>query len=397
MATVAALSPRPSRCLRTHCRLLRLFHTDTGQFAAELDDHIREDLSKLYPAEAAAAKVVLVSSTDDLLSSYDKKISDFTRLVLEQSRVEVRAGVRVTEVRKDAVLCRDKRTGEEFEEPSSLTLWSTGVKPFRLVEDLIAGIPEQTKKSGLLVDTSLKAYGSDNIYAAGDCAVLYEGNAMIDDLGGLFSAADVDGNGSLDKEELLSLFSRDSIVDTYPQAAVFASKIDEDFDEFDADGSGEIDPQEFRQLLLDVDTTMRNLPPTAQVAGQQGSFLAARFNDETKAGFKYFHKGSMAYVGQEKAAAQVSMLKSLLPPMLQGMIPLVGEDIILTGRLAEVVWKFLYLDMQISNRNKLQVRLRGEAFRICCCRPHAQFNTHKLQVGFDWTKQIFFGRDTSRF
>merc|ERR1712194_805685 len=56
---------------------------------------------------------------------------------------------------------------------------------------------------------------------------------------------------------------------------------------------------------------------------------------------------------------------------LQG-IPLVGEDIILTGKLAEVVWKFLYLDMQISNRNK-------------------------LQVGFDWTKQIIFGRDTSRF
>ena len=27
----------------------------------------------------------------------------------------------------------------------------------------------------------------------------------------------------------------------------------------------------------------------------------------------------------------------------------------LTGALAEVVWKFLYLDMQISTRNKLQV------------------------------------------
>jgi len=55
------------------------------EFAAELDDHIREDLAKLYPAEAKAAKVVLISSTDDLLSSYDKKISDFTKLVLEQS------------------------------------------------------------------------------------------------------------------------------------------------------------------------------------------------------------------------------------------------------------------------------------------------------------------------
>ena len=49
---------------------------------------------------------------------------------------------------------------------------------------------------------------------------------------------------------------------------------------------------------------MRSLPPTAQVAGQQGAFLAARFNGETREPFKYFHKGSMAYVGQEKAAAQ---------------------------------------------------------------------------------------------
>ena len=64
------------------------------------------------------------------------------------------------------------------------------------------------------------------------------------------------------------------------------------------------------------------------------------------------------------------MLKSLLPYFLQG-IPIAGEDIILTGRPAEFVWRLLYLDMQISNRNK-------------------------FQVGFDWTKQILFGRDTSR-
>ena len=342
------------------------------EFAAELDDHIREDLALLYPAEAKAAKVVLISSTDDLLSSYDKKISDFTKLVLEQSRVEVRSGVRVVEVQEGAVVCRDKRTKEEFVVPSSLTLWSTGVKPGRLVEDLIARIPEQTKRSGMLVDTSLLAYGSDNIYAAGDCAVLYTGNAMIDNLGGLFKAADDDGNGVLDKEEVLALFAQEALLSKYPQAAVFASKIEEDFDEIDTDGSGGLDLAEFKQLLLDVDSTLRNLPPTAQVAGQQGSFLAAKWNGETKKGFKYFHKGSMAYIGQEKAAAQVSMLKSLLPEMLQGMIPLVGEDIILTGRPAEIVWKFLYLDMQISNRNK-------------------------LQVGFDWTKAIVFGRDTSRF
>ena len=38
----------------------------------------------------------------------------------------------------------------------------------------------------------------------------------------------------------------------------------------------------------------------------------------------------------------------------------------------EVVWRGLYLDMQISNRNK-------------------------LQVAFDWIKTAIFGRDTSRY
>jgi len=231
---------------------------------------------------------------------------------------------------------------------------------------------EQTNRAGLLVDSSLKVKGTNNIYAAGDCAVLKEGNAMIDNLGSLFEEADADENGSLDQKELLALFGKTDITSKYPQATVFQSKIEEEFYDMDIDKSGALEKDEFKKLLLDVDSGLRNLPPTAQVAGQQGGFLASRFNGESKGEFRYFHKGSMAYIGQEKAAAQVSMLKSLLPNWVQGLVGPLGEDIVLTGRAAEIVWKFLYLDMQISNRNK-------------------------LQVGFDWTKAIFFGRDTSRF
>jgi len=339
------------------------------EFAAELDDLIRGDLINLYPQQAEVAEVVLVSSTDDLLSSYDKRISEFTAELLKQSRVRVEAGVRVVEVKESAVVCKRKATGEEFDLPSSLTLWSTGVKPLPLVEELIAAVPEQTKRSGLYVDSSLKAYGLDNVYAAGDCAAVASGSSMQSDLKKLFKTADVDGGGTLTKEELLQLF--DKIEDRYPQAAVFKSKVEEGFAEADVDASGELDEEEFAGLLKEVDSFMRNLPPTAQVAGQQGSYLAAQFNGENDKPFKYFHKGSMAYIGQDKAAAQVSMLKNLLPEFLQGL-PLVGEDIVLTGSLAEVVWRFLYLDMQISNRNK-------------------------LQVGFDWVKTIIFGRDTSRY
>lgn len=339
------------------------------EFAAELDDLIREDLVKLYPEQAELAEVVLVSSTDDLLSSYDKRISDFTAELLKQSRVVIESGVRVVEVKEKAVVCKRKATGETFELPSALTLWSTGVKPLPLVEELIDATSEQVKRSGLYVDSSLKAYGLPKIYAAGDCAAVATGSSMRTDLVKLFAKADADGSGTLTKEEVLALF--DSMESTYPQAAVFKSKVEEGFEDADVDDSGELDQAEFGELLQSVDSFMRNLPPTAQVAGQQGSYLASQFNGENDQAFKYFHKGSMAYIGQDKAAAQVSMLKNLLPEPLQGL-PLLGDDIVLTGSLAELVWKFLYLDMQISNRNK-------------------------LQVAFDWVKTGIFGRDTSRY
>jgi len=124
----AALQDDPSEKTNL-CTFVVVGAGPTGvEFATELDDHIRKDLASIYPAEVAALKIVLISSTNDLFSSYDKKISDFTKLVLNQSRVEVRLGVRVVEVRKDAIVCLDKKTKEKFLKPSFLTLWSTRVK-----------------------------------------------------------------------------------------------------------------------------------------------------------------------------------------------------------------------------------------------------------------------------
>lgn len=339
------------------------------EFAAELEDHIQEDLIKLYPNEVKLAKVVLVSSSDDLLSSYDKRVSDFTMELLSQTKVDLKTGVRVTEVTENSVVCKYKATGEVFEVPSALTLWSTGVGPVPLVEKLIEAVPEQTKSNALFVDSSCRAYGMDGVYAIGDCASVYAENTMNAELDELFLTADADGSGTLDKKEILDLFSK--VSDKYPQAAVFQTKIDEDYEKYDVDNSGELDLEEFDAVLMDFDSSLRSLPPTAQVAGQQGGYLAAQFNGENGQSFKYFHKGSMAYLGQDKAAAQVSMLKNLLPKPLQN-IPILGEDIVLTGALAELVWKFLYVDMQVSNRNK-------------------------VQVIFDWVKTGIFGRDTSKY
>ena len=81
-------------------------------------------------------------------------------------------------------------------------LWSTGVKPLPLVEELIDATSEQVKRSGLYVDSSLKAYGLPKIYAAGDCAAVATGSSMRTDLVKLFAKADADGSGTLTKEEV---------------------------------------------------------------------------------------------------------------------------------------------------------------------------------------------------
>merc|ERR1719198_2847045 len=127
---------------------------------------------------------------------------------------------------------------------------------------------------------------------------------------------------------------------------------------FSEDGK-QLTEAEFATFIRSADDSLRGLPPTAQVAGQQGTYLASFLNGETDKPFTYFHKGSMAYLGQGKAAAQVSVLASLLPYGVQELLPVFGKDIVLTGDLAEIIWKILYVDMLVSPRNKVQCSLTG--------------------------------------
>jgi NADH:ubiquinone reductase (non-electrogenic) len=356
------------------------------EFAAELSDCIREDFEKLFPEEVAASSVSLVSSSPNLLASYDKRVSDFTGALLGESEVTLKTGKRVVEVKKDGVVIKDKKTKEVYEIPSAVTLWSTGVAPIGVIKDFMTEVPEQTKRHGVYVDRQLKAFGTDNVFALGDCAsVMSRGKLMIDDLKASYEAkatsmCDLDGECQKAEDLIMSKAEAMSLMDdiekkyetsnSFTQAGLYQARIRGILDR-DLSDDEPVTYASFNAAVDDCYSGLRSLPPTAQVAGQQGTYLASQFNGESDSDFKYFHKGSMAYVGQNKAAAQVSMLKSLLPDFLQ-KVPIIGEDIVITGTLAEYVWRFLYLDMQISNKNK-------------------------VQVAFDWLKISLFGRCVSRY
>lgn len=99
------------------------------------------------------------------------------------------------------------------------------------------------------------------------------------------------------------------------------------------------------------------LPATSQVAQQQGKYLAKaltqRARKETVGPFRYKHLGMLAYVGGNKALADLEGVKG-------------------RGWTTWLFWRSAYLTKIVSWRNK-------------------------FSIAIDWTKAIVFGRDISQF
>lgn len=96
-------------------------------------------------------------------------------------------------------------------------------------------------------------------------------------------------------------------------------------------------------------------PATAQVASQKAIWLAKRLNrgDIENHSFQFKNMGTMAYLGSSNAILQSA-----------------GGDI--SGRMAWLIWRAVYLTKSLSWRNK-------------------------LLIPFYWAINWAFGRDISRF
>lgn len=105
------------------------------------------------------------------------------------------------------------------------------------------------------------------------------------------------------------------------------------------------------------DNAVAGLAPTAQVAHQEAEYLTKVFNKNqiaTAKPFKYLHYGALAYLGAEKAIANITY----------------GKKQLYTGGgvITFYIWRVLYLSMIISWRSRVKVM-------------------------FDWVKLALFKRD----
>jgi len=237
------------------------------EFAAELSDFITQDLRHCFPDLMPHAKITLLEAQDAILTSFDKKLSEYTMRHFDRQKISVRTNSMVKQVLADGVHLTD---GEFIR--SELVVWSTGNGPTRFTRKLPF---EKDRLSRILVDDYYKVPGHDNIFAVGDCS------------------------------------------------------------------AREQDP----------------LAPTAQVAQQEGTYVAKELNRMAKGHpmrpFEYRHMGMMAYIGRRRALADLKNVKG-------------------RGWVTWIFWRSAYLTKLVSWKNK-------------------------LLVISDWIWAFIFGRDISRF
>nr|XP_023882707.1 external alternative NAD(P)H-ubiquinone oxidoreductase B2, mitochondrial-like [Quercus suber]POE72683.1 external alternative nad(p)h-ubiquinone oxidoreductase b2, mitochondrial [Quercus suber] len=346
------------------------------EFAAVLHDFVKEDLVTLYPRVKDQVKITLLEAGDHILNMFDKRITTFAEDKFGRDGIDVKTGSMVVKVSEKEISTKEMKNGQISVMPYGMAVWSTGIGTRPIIVDFMKQIG-QVNRRVLATDEWLRVEGCDSIYALGDCATINQRKVM-EDISAIFSKADADNSGTLTVKEFREVI--DDICERYPQVELYLKKkqMGDIFDLLkeskgdDTKESVELNIEEFKSALSQVDSQMKNLPATAQVASQQGVYLAKCFNrmeecEKNPEGplrfrgtgrhrfrpFRYKHLGQFAPLGGEQTAAQ-------LP-----------GDWVSIGQSSQWLWYSVYTSKQVSWRNR-------------------------VLVVTDWTRRFIFGRDSSR-
>lgn len=346
------------------------------EFAAELHDYVNDDLLKLYPMVKDAVKITLLEATDHILNMFDKRITAFAEEKFRRDGIDVKTGAMVVNVSDKEISTKEVKNDEAVSTmPYGMAVWSTGIGTRPVILDFMKEIGQANRRA-LATDEWLRVEGRDNIYALGDCATINQRKVM-EDIWAIFGKADKDNSGTLTIKEFQEVLT--DICERYPQVGLYLknkqmrSLVDllKDSNGNAVKDSVEVNLEEFKSALSEVDSQMKNLPATAQVAAQQGSYLADCFNRMEKCEnnpegplrfrgegrhrfrpFRYKHLGQFAPLGGEQTAAQ-------LP-----------GDWVSIGHSSQWLWYSVYASKLISWR------------------------TRALVIS-DWGRRFIFGRDSS--
>ncbi|PWY77358.1 NADH-ubiquinone oxidoreductase C3A11.07 [Aspergillus heteromorphus CBS 117.55] len=288
------------------------------EFAGELQDFFEEDLKKWIPEIQENFKVTLVEALPNVLPMFSKQLIDYTESTFKEEKISIRAKTMVKNVTDkyiEAEVSNPDGSKQLERIPYGLLVWATGNAVRPVVRDLMSQLPAQkNSRRGLAVNEYLVVNGTDNVWAVGDCAITnYAPTAQVAGQEGAF---------------LARLFNTMAKTESIEQELKQLS-------EAQAEAKGD----DRNQVLEEIRERQKQLRRTKQIGP-----------------FQYSHQGSLAYIGKERAVADISWLSG---------------NIASGGTMTYLFWRSAYLSMCFSTRNR-------------------------VLVAVDWVKAKLFGRDVSR-
>ena len=299
-------------CIETACfkdqteeEVKRLLHMvvvgggPTGvEFAGELQDFFNDDLRKWIPEIKDNFHVTLVEALPNVLPMFSKQLIDYTESTFKEEEISIRTKTMVKQVTDkyiQAEVTRPDGTKELETIPYGLLVWATGNAIRSVVRDLMSQIPAQAEsRRGLAVNEYLVVNGTDNVWAVGDCAIAnYAPTAQVAGQEGAFLGRlfNIMAKTEALQKELEILSERQSL-----------AKGDEE-----------------RNLIFDeIRERQKQLRRNKQIGP-----------------FQYSHQGSLAYIGKERAVADISWLSG---------------NIASGGTMTYLFWRSAYLSMCFSSK-----------------------------------------------
>ena len=268
------------------------------EFVAELSDFFEHDLRKWIPELAKNVKLTLVEALPSVLPMFSKNLIEYTEQTFKEETIEVRTKTMVKNVTPTYIEAEYKdASGNKVLEkiPYGLLVWATGNTVRPVVKDLMSQIPAQKDaRRGLLVNEYLVVKGADSIWAVGDCAVAnYAPTAQVASQEGSF---------------LARLFNQMAKTEQIESELALLS-----------DRQSEATDKEKRNEIFD---NIKDLQKRLRRVKRMGPF-------------EYSHQGSLAYIGSEKAVADISWWTGNLAT---------------GGQLTFYFWKSAYLSMCFSSK-----------------------------------------------
>ncbi|KAJ6584303.1 pyridine nucleotide-disulfide oxidoreductase-domain-containing protein [Mycena sp. CBHHK59/15] len=285
------------------------------ELSGELHDFLEEDLKSWYPELAGKIKITLVEALPSVLPMFSKRLIDYTMSTFKESKIDILTQTMVKEVKdKSVMLSMPDRTLVEV--PCGMVVWAAGNKGRKITQDLMAKLPTaQTNKRGITIDEHLQMNGTNgSIFAIGDCtASSHAPTAQV-----------AQQQGSYLARSFALTVKRDRLQAQLAELEHTAATI--------------LLEDERKKVLEEAGGVKRQL---------------AKFKIRP---FSYSHQGTLAYIGSDKAIAD---------------LPFLNGSFASGGFLTYYFWRSAYISTLFSLRNR-------------------------TLVATDWIQTKVFGRDVSR-